>query len=98
MTEAKRDDKQKRPGKTLAEFRQIHDKSYIVPQRLKAALALLGDGWEYEVYFLRTAVVSPADASAFRDKFADHIVIVSREGRRAWVGKKHIAAQMRSMV
>jgi hypothetical protein len=85
-------------GRSLAEFRSTFDKSFIVPQRIKAALKELGAGWEYEVPFSKAAGVSLADLGNFREQFIDHVVQVERGGRRAWAGTKAVAAQMRAMI
>jgi hypothetical protein len=62
----------KRVGKTLADFRAAHDKDFIVPNRMKAAIKALGsDGWEYETEFMKLAGISTTDLSAYRDQFAD---------------------------
>ena len=84
--------------KGVAEFRAAHDKAFIVPARLKAALAELGDAWEYEAEFLREAGVSNADISTFRDEFVDNIVVIDRNGKRVWCGTKALANKLRSMV
>ena len=86
-------------GKSLQDFRAEHDKSYIVPKRIKDALEKLGDGWEYEVHFLRLAGLSVTDLAAYRDQFEAHIVVVGgRNSKRIWVGTSKLAAQMREMV
>jgi hypothetical protein len=85
-------------GRPLADFRSQYDKSYIVPNRIKAALSQLGSGWEYEVQFAKLAGVSLSDLGAYRDQFAAHIVVLGRDGRRAWAGTRTIADAMRSML
>lgn len=85
-------------GKSLAEFRAQHDKSFIVPKRIKEGLAALGSGWEYEVQFAKIAGISLADLSNFREQFADNFVVVGRSGKRAWTGSKATAQAMREMV
>jgi hypothetical protein len=85
--------------KTLADFRQTYDKTTIVPTKVKAALKLLGaSGWEYEVPFARSAGVSLSDLSNFREMFADYIVTLNRENKRAWAGSPATAKQMREML
>src|SRR5574343_470547 len=85
-------------GKSLQDFRAEHDKSFIVPSRIRAALAKLGDGWLYEVEFLRLAQLSTTDLATYRDDFADHTVSVGgRTPRRIWVGTVAMAKQMREM-
>jgi hypothetical protein len=84
-------------GRGLVEFRSTHDKSFIVPQKIKAGLQKLGEGWEYEMAFAKIAGVSLGDLSAFRSLFDEHIVIVDRT-KRAWAGTKAFAEKMREMV
>ncbi len=85
-------------GRSLTEFRAAHDKDFIVPGRIREALKTLGDGWDYEVPFAKAAGVSLADLGVYREQFADHVVVVRRDGKRAWAGKASTAAKMREMV
>jgi hypothetical protein len=86
-------------GRKLADFRATFDKAFIVPQKIKAALAALGKAaWEYEVDFAKLAGVSLADLGRFRDQFADYVVTVNRESRRAWAGSTATARAMREML
>jgi len=84
--------------KTLTSFRELYDRSFIVPKRIKAALKMLGNGWEYEVDFAKLAGVSLSELSTHRDDFPDNVVQIGRDGRRAWAGTKSLAAQMRNMI
>ena len=84
-------------GKSLTAFRDEYDKDTVVPKKLRAALASLGAGWEYEVQFSRAAGVSLADLAASRDAFAEFVVQLPG-GRRAWAGKKAVAEKMRRML
>jgi hypothetical protein len=89
----------KKAGRSLDEFRAAHDKNYIVPQKIKAGLEKLGDGWEYELEFLKLTGLSTTDLSMFRDQFEDHIVTTSgRNPKRVWTGSKATAKQLREMV
>lgn len=87
-----------RSGRSLVDFRALHDKAFIVPRKLADALKTLGDGWEYEVQFAKLAGVSLADLGNFRDQFAEHVVALRRDGKRAWAGTKAAAKKMREMV
>ena len=84
-------------GRSITEFKESHDKSYIVPKKIKAALAALGGGWEYEMPFAKLAGVSLGDLSAYRAMFEDHIVMVEKS-KRAWAGTRLTADKMREMV
>jgi hypothetical protein len=74
-------------GRTLAEFREIHDKTYFVPQKVKKALAELGDGWMYESEFSKHAGVSTMDLGLCRDDFSGNWVQL-KDGRRVWTGSR----------
>jgi lambda repressor-like predicted transcriptional regulator len=86
-----------RKGRTLTEFKQAYDKDTIIPAKVKAALKMLGVGWEYEVAFARLAGVSLSDLGNYRDQFAGHVVTL-RESRRAWSGSTATAKAMREMI
>jgi hypothetical protein len=86
-----------RKGRSVAEFRSVYDKSYIVPRKVRAALKALAGGWEYEVAFAKLAGVSLVDLGNVRDEFADHIITL-RESRRVWAGTVATAKQLRSML
>ena len=84
--------------RTLAEFRQLHDKNFIIPNKINAALKSMGKaGWAYEMVFAKLAGISLGDLSAFRAMFEDHVVLVDRT-KRAWAGTKATANAMRAMV
>lgn len=89
--------------KSLADFRTAHDKSTVVPAKIKAALAKLGkDSWEYEPEFAKNCGVSPVDFAAFRDQFAEYVVELpaaqGRRGKRIWAGAPALAEKMRELV
>lgn len=81
-----------RSKRDLATFRAAHDRSVMVPKKLRDGLAALkkADGdeaWEYEMEFLRRAGVSTNHVPAYREEFAAHIVEVTtsnRSSKRAW--------------
>jgi hypothetical protein len=85
-------------GRSLSEFRSVYDKEYIVPKRIREGLKALGAGWEYEAEFTRQIGVRSADLATYRDMFADHIVNIRSESKRAWAGTVATAKQMREMV
>lgn len=88
-------------GKTIEEFRSAHDKNYIIPKRIKEALAKLGDGWEYEVEFMKLAGLSTSDLVTFRDQFEAYIVPVKVNGtshrKNVWAGTPAFAAKLRDL-
>jgi len=85
-------------GKTLADFKATYDKSFIVPNKIRAALKELGNGWAYELDLCRLAGVSVMDIGRVRDQFAEHVVVLNRESKRAWAGTKATAKAMRNML
>lgn len=91
----------KKAGKDLAAFRANHDKSFIVPNRIKEGLEQLGnDGWEYEIDFIKLCGLNINDFGRFRDQFSDNIVAFKQDGRdrRIVAGSKALAAKMREML
>jgi len=89
----------KKPGRSLDEFRAAHDKNFIVPHKVKAALDSIGDGWEYQIDFLRLAGLSTTDLAAFREQFEAHIVVTKGNNpKMIWVGNVKTAQKMRDMV
>lgn len=84
-------------GHSLDDFRQKHDKGYIVPRKIKEALKQLGDSWVYEAEFMRIAGVSTTDLATYREPFIDdHVVLVDRT-KRVWCGTKAFATKLREM-
>lgn len=91
----------KATGKSLADFRAVHDKSFVVPNKIKAGLEKLGnDGWEYEADFIKLCGLNINDFGRFRDQFGDNIVAFKQDGRdrRIIAGSKALAAKMREML
>jgi hypothetical protein len=85
--------------KTLEDFRKAHDKNFIIPAKLKAAIAKLGkDGWEYEAAFIQGIPVSTTDCSRFREKFEKFVVVVDGGRKKIWCGSEALATRMREMV
>lgn len=85
--------------RSLQDFRAAHDKSFIIPNKVREGLKQLGSGWEYEVEFLRRCGVCTTDLSRYRDGFEDYIVMTAgRNPKRIWTGSKEMANKMREMV
>jgi hypothetical protein len=86
-------------GKDLEMFRAAHDKSYIVPRRIKEGLAALGESWEYEGEFIRRCGISQTSFAAHREEFKDFFVETAgnngNRGKRVWAGSKAFAAKLR---
>jgi hypothetical protein len=88
----------------LDEFRAAHDKSFIVPSKIRAGLADLGDAWEYENEFISRCKLSTTDFSRYRDPFmSKHVVeVAGSNGRssqkRVWCGTAAFAAKLRAKV
>ena len=86
-------------GKDLTAFRAAHDPAFIVPQKIRAALAELGESWESEVEFIRRSGTSTTNLALFREEFSDFYVEVGgRNAKRLWAGTKGFAAKMRETV
>lgn len=87
----------KQAGRGLTEFRSSHDKSFIVPSKIREALKQLGSSWCYEAEFLKLAGLCTTDLANYRDEFEEHIVMVERT-KRVWCGTKDFAGKLREMV
>ena len=89
-------------GRDLQAFRASHDKSFIIPARIKAALEQLGDSWEYEAEFIRRCQLSTGDFARYRDSFLDFSVetgsLNGNRGKRVWAGSKAFAAKLREQM
>ena len=93
--------KQASKGKDLAAFRELHDKSLIIPKKIRVGLAALGSAWEYEGDFIQRCQVSQPEFAKYRDQFADFFVEVRASGKqakRAWAGTKKYADRLRATV
>lgn len=93
----------KSKGRSAEDFQKEHDMSYIVPQRIRAGLAELGDTWEYEPDFMKRIGCNASMVSPHRAAFDEFTVdIKPRAGRshskRAWAGTKKLATSLREMV
>lgn len=87
---------QKGAGKSLQDFRASYDPEYIVPRKIEAALAALGESWETETEFARRADVGTTNLSRFRAQYEDYTVqIGGRNSKFVWAGTKEFAARLR---
>jgi hypothetical protein len=95
-------------GKSLTDFRQAHDKSFIVPKKITEALQRLGDSWLYEsrpsenMDFVRFSGVAQRDIVQFLHHFDEFFVVVkdgpSSNTKRVWAGTKSFAKSLRETV
>lgn len=91
----------KKTGGDLAAFRKTYDKSLIIPQRFREALAQLGDSWETEGDFVKRVGCSQAEFGQYKEQFAnDHTVEVVMRGarKRVWAGTKKFADKLRDTI
>jgi len=96
----------KTPAKTphLDDFRNVHDKSVIIPRRIAAAIARLEKGvegkfWLYDDDFRKLAGnMSPAELAAYRHQFAAHwVTVTGKNPKRAWFGTTTLADEARQI-
>jgi hypothetical protein len=98
---------EKKP-KTMADLRAAHDRTVIVPNRIREALAALkasGDVWTYEADFqaLMKPPIANGDISRYRDGFADFWAELPSTGgkiraKRVWFATKAAADQWKETV
>jgi len=90
-------------AKTVADFRTLHDANVIVPNKIRAAFAIMlkegPEQWDYEGDFVKRAGISQTQISAFREQFIDHVFETpgahSRSGRRVWFADPKVAKKLR---
>ena len=82
------------------EFRGAHDKSIIVPAKIRAGIKNLGvNGWLYESEFLAAIDVAHTDFGRFKAEFEEFTVTPrGKNPRRVWCGSKKLAAKFREYV
>jgi hypothetical protein len=83
------------------EFRAAHDKSFIIPNRIREGIKKLNPaGCADEIDFLKLAGLSTTDLARFRHLFEENIVNVGteRQPKRVWAGSKKFADELREMV
>jgi len=95
----------KQKGKTLADFKGIHDRNTVIPAKIRAAFAQMltedKENWDYEMDFVKRAGISMADLSVFRELFQAHVVEARAPGRsvgttrRIWFASPKAAAEAR---
>jgi hypothetical protein len=88
----------KAEGKDFTAFRKLYDKSLIIPERIKVALASLGEGWESEADFVKRCNLSTSDFARYRDFFADYFIEVRAMGKgptRVWAGTTAYTEKLR---
>lgn len=80
--------------RTLADFRASHDKSTVIPNKIRAALAVMAkqgpEHYEYEAEFLKLASLSVTDLAAYRDQFAPHLFIAKHLNGKSYSTPKNI--------
>lgn len=90
-----------KPKKDLSSFRASHDRSVIVPNKIRAALVELEkaegpEAWEYEQEFMRRAKISSTDVGQYRDDFLAYIVQTpGNNGKRVWFAQAKAAKTAR---
>jgi hypothetical protein len=97
---------EKKP-KTIADLRAAHDRTVIVPNRIREALAALkasGDAWTYEADFqlLLKPALSNLDISRYRDGFTDFWAELpspsgKNRAKRVWFASKAAADQWKAV-
>lgn len=89
----------KAKGRDIDAFRAAHDKSFIVPKRIREGLAALGDSWEYEVEFIKRCQLDTTSFAAYREQFKDfYVEIGGKSPKRVWSGTKAFANKLRERV
>ena len=89
-------------GRDLGAFRAAHDDSYIVPKKIRDALAKLENAWVYEQEFIKLCGpgMSQTKFASYREQFAEFYLDLpgsDSRGKRIWCGTKACAAKLREV-
>ena len=89
-------------GRDFGAFRAAHDDSFIVPKKIRDALAKLGNAWVYEQEFIKLCGpgTSLTKFAAYREQFSEFYLDVpggDNRGKRLWCGTKAFAAKLREV-
>lgn len=94
-------------GNTIADLRAVHDRSVVIPNRIRAALVTLaasGDAYAYESDFMALAKpsISGKDIAQYRDQFVEFWAEASgtngkASARRVWFATKKLADEWKSL-
>lgn len=84
-------------GRSVEEFRAVHDDKYKVPKRIREGLAKLGESWLYETEFAKLCGLGANKIGAYREEFVDFIIQLpdSANAKRVWCGTKAFATKLR---
>lgn len=89
--------------RTIADFRDAHDRDVIVPKKMRAALEAIAkvgpEHFEYEQDFIKLASISQGECSKYRVQFEKHIVETpaahQKTIKRVYFGNVKVAAKLR---
>lgn len=78
-------------------FRSAHDKSLIVPAKIRDGIKAMGaNGWLYESEFIAAIDVAHTDFGRFKAQFEEFTVTPrGKNPRRVWCGSKKLAEKLR---
>ena len=91
-------------ARTAAQFRALHDKTVIVPNKIRAALKKLIDvgpeHFAYDEEFRQLCGLQAAELAAYRDQFKRHWFMTagltkSSNQKRVWFGDAKVADRLR---
>jgi hypothetical protein len=91
-------------ARTAADFKALHDRSVIVPNKIRETLAALvkvgPEHFEYDEAFRGMCGLQAAELAEYRDQFKKHWFITpgrssNKGGKRVWFGNAAVAARLR---
>lgn len=91
----------KKTGKTLDDLRALHDKTVLVPSKIRSAFDAMvsaGEDWLYDEDFRKLAMLSPVDLKDFREEFKTQWAEMPatngrRDARRVWFATKALCTK-----
>lgn len=94
----------KTKARTAADFKAAHDKSVIVPTKIRAGIAALlkigPEHFEYDDGFRALCGLQAAELATYRDLFKKHWFMTpgragGKAGKRVWFGNPKLADKLR---
>jgi hypothetical protein len=85
-------------GKTAAQWREVHDRSVIIPRKIRAGFKSLGAHWEYHNEFAELCGISSQELSGYIDheEFPEHWLMTGgKNPKRCWCGTEELAFDLR---
>lgn len=86
------------PGRDLTAFSDLHDRSTIIPRKIRDGLKSLGQRWMYAHEFAKHCGISKEQLSQYGADFGDHWTDLRTDRKRVWAGSAAFLQQLKARV